>query len=634
MVWPFPPLNVVYVVLICLAFTVAELLIGGTRLLFGLPAYGFVAVAGVLSLVDIRRPKMPANGWCLLSSTLFFGYILARSLTSPVLYLAWFDRFMVLAALAVYLLTACLLTDPRRRLWILAALLALGITNLVVGARQFAGGDGFMLFGFLRSIQYSGRASGLYICPYNLSFFFVVVGCLGLAAALWSRTRPWIKLLMGYLSVCCLGGIIITASRGGFLSVTAGLSVLTFLGCLRVRATSPGLLPRVILAIVIAVVVVAGGVGVAVRGSNLLQDRAKNLLDRKDIRTLLWPAAVQEFQTNPAVGTGSATYLYYGRKFRDPGVQLDPIRPHSDYLELLGEYGAAGVAGFLLFLVAHLWWGWRAFKHLSLRMGNDGGSNAAAWNIGCLSAVACMAVHSIFDFNLHIPVNTLLLAFVFGQLANPGRALTGGEQAARLRLVDLLPRLALPALSVWLLAEGGPKLPGEYFAEKARVALRDGRQLAAINFARQGLERQTNDPLLYYYMGEARLAIVEKREATGLSAAADPINQSYRRDALEAYRHALDLAPDDSTLLMRVGELLTRAGEFAEAGSIFDRLLTWDPNSGTAQTYYGFYLQRLGRLDEAEAAYRHALALNGMPAANMGLEQIIRERAAAGAEAK
>ena len=82
----------------------------------------------------------------------------------------------------------------------------------------------------------------------------------------------------------------------------------------------------------------------------------------------LWAAAIPQFELAPAFGTGAATYLYYGRMFRDPQVQNDPIRSHNDYLELLAEYGLAGVAGLLLFLGAHLWLGWKAYRHFSLAL--------------------------------------------------------------------------------------------------------------------------------------------------------------------------------------------------------------------------------------------------------------------------
>ena len=374
-------MNVVYLVLIGLALTVIELLIGGTRLLFSLPSYGILAVAALLSLVDLRRPKIAPGALCVLSSALFFGYLLARALASPVVYLAWADEFAILGALIVYLLTACYLTDPRRRLWLLAVLLGIAGVHLFVGARQFSEDNGYMLFGFLRSTQYLGRASGQYICPDHLAGFLEVVACLTIAMTFWSRCRPWLKLLFGYCALCCVAGLLITASRGGALGFAAGLGVLTVLGLCRAAAGGAGVL-RILLTIVIAVTLLGGGVYATLAYSPSLQARARILLDKKDIRLRLWPAAIREFHDAPVFGTGSGTYLYYGRMYRDVTVQADPIRPHSDYLELLAEYGAVGAVGFLLFLGAHLRWGARAFRHVSLSAAGTGGSNAAAWNLG------------------------------------------------------------------------------------------------------------------------------------------------------------------------------------------------------------------------------------------------------------
>ena len=618
-------MNVVYAVLVCLALAVIELLIGGTRLLFSLPAYGILALAALASLADLRRAKLPPGGWCLLSSALFFGYLLVRALVSPVVYLAWPDEFAIGGALIIYLLTACYLTDPRRRLWILTSLLVIAGVNLGVGVRQFSEGGNYMLFGFLRSAQYTGRASGLYICPDHLAGFLEVVACLSIAMMIWSRCRPWVKLLLGYGALCCAAGLLITGSRGGALSFGAGVSVLTVLGLWRTGRSGTGWL-RGLLAVGIALALLAGGVSVALSSSPALQERARILLDKKDIRLRMWPAAIQQYNESRVFGTGSGTYLYYGRRFRDLSVQADPIRPHNDYLELLAEYGLVGAAGFLLFLGAHLRWGWRAFRHLSLSS-SGGNSNAAAWNIGALAAVACLMVHSVVDFNLHIPANALLMAFVFGVLANPGRPLpTPGQgpepSPARPRWPELAARLALPALGVWILAVAMPHLPGAYDAEEARVALRDHRSAAALNFARQGLEHETQDPLLYGYLGAARLNLAGNGPDT-------PFARSFREAAVEAYQAAIRLSPQDSYLLVRLGEAYTRLRDFDAAEATFRQALQWDPNSGYVLTLYGFYLLNRGDLTAADAAYRRGHALSPYAAADNGLREIARLRAAA-----
>jgi O-antigen ligase len=619
-------LNFIYVFLLALGFSVVEYLIGGTRLLFSLPTDGVFAVAALLSVVELRRSKMRPNGFCLASSALFFGYILWRAIVSPVVYLAWYDEFMVLGALIVYLLVACYLTDPRRRTWLLLVLLAIAAVNLVIAARQFSGGDDYMLNGFIRSTAYRGRGSGLYICPDHLAGFLEVVGSLAVALAIWSRQPVWLKLLLGYGGICCFGGILLTASRGGALSAAAALATLAGLGLLRAGSGSLGAFLRGLAVVVVIVALLAGGLMLAVRGSSLLGSRAKNLTDTTDVRLLLWPAAIQEFRLSPVIGTGAATYQYYGRVFRNPQVQSDPIRTHNDYLELLAEYGAAGAAGLLFFLGAHLSAGWRAFRRLSLGsrlapMIGPASSNSAAWNIGALAAVASLLVHSVFDFNLHIPANTFLLAFVFGTLANTGRNLHAGEDLppARFRLLDLLPRLALPGLGLWIIVAGLPRLPGEYYCEQARIALRNKDYLVALHEAELGLAHEHQNPDLYFYLGEARQSIAGDHPDN------DPLARSFRQAAIEPYRAALSLYPEDSPVLLRLGEVLTRLHDFGAADAVFQQALKWDPHSATVYTYDGFFLQRAGRSAEAKSAYEHALALGYVAAASEGLNELSRQ---------
>lgn len=598
---------------------VMQCLIGGTRLLFCLPALGILALAAVASLRDFRRPKLQPDFLCLSATAAFFGYLIVRAFTSPVVYLAQSDLFTILGSLTVYLLVACHITDPRRRLWILGGLLVLAGLNLAVGARQFASGTGYMLFGFLRSDAYLGRASGLYICPNHLAGYLEVVGLLTLAAALWSRLRPWIKLLLGYCALCCFGGLLMTGSRGGFLSSVAALSVLAGLGLWRSRETSPETFKRGLIITVILIGLAVGGVTITVRSSRFLRDRGVHMVNPDDARIRLWPSAIKQFQISPWIGTGSGTYLYYGRLFRDPSIQMDPIHTHNDYLQLLAEYGVVAALGLLVFLAAHLRWGWLAFRHLSLRFGQstaEGGSNAACLNIGALAAFVAMAVHSVLDFNLHIPVNALLMAFVFGLLANPGRELSAaGQNQARYGPRDWLPRLALPALGVVLLAWGLPKLPGEYYAEQARVALRDKQPMVALHQAQLGIERERTNPYLYFYLAEARQAMADRAKSPFLS-------QSFRTAAVEPYQEAVKLSPQDTRFLLRLSVALTITGRFEEAGEAMAQALEWDPLSGHVQTYHGYYLQQAGRLREAQAAYRRGLELTPNVTADAGIKQV------------
>jgi O-antigen ligase len=107
------------------------------------------------------------------------------------------------------------------------------------------------------------------------------------------------------------------------------------------------------------------------------------------------------FLDHPVVGTGLGTLqqvfppydtLYDGRIVN---------HSHNDYLELLAEAGILGAlcaAGFLVVLLLE------SLKGLE----NLGSSFNSALNLSGLVGCCGILVHSLVDFNLHIPANALL----------------------------------------------------------------------------------------------------------------------------------------------------------------------------------------------------------------------------------
>src|SRR5439155_26313291 len=174
-----------------------------------------------------------------------------------------------------------------------------------------------------------------------------------------------------------------------------------------------------------------------------------------------------------------------------------------DYLHLLAEYGLIGMAALVIFLAVHIGNGLKTFQwFISERLSALGRirRDTLAVNIGALSALSTYLIHSFFDFNLHIPANALLLAIVFGLLANPGVELP--FKSAKFHHANRYLRLALPALGLWLAIAGLPTLPAEYFGEQARVAIRDERFDDAVKAAKKGIRYDHKNPNLYAYLGD------------------------------------------------------------------------------------------------------------------------------------
>ncbi len=447
--------------LLAAAMVAMQVLIGGTRMVFSLPIYAVLGVAGLLAVFSWPRVKPAPTRICLCSAALFFGYVLVRAWFSPVPYLARADIFSVLGGLVVYLAVAFVFTSARWRMAILVGLILVALVQVVIGAIQFRDGNNFMLIPFLQRFDYGRRASGFYICPNHLAGALEVIGIFCVSFVCWSRWPLWAKLLVGYAGLVCYAGVALTGSRGGYLSAGASLLVVALLTLLALRKAGSAIFWRTaagggLLALLLVAAVLFG-----FGKSNVLSDRAHNVIDTGNIRLDLWQGAIAQWKLQPLCGTGSGTYLYYGRRFRTERVQLDPVEVHNDYLHLLAEYGALGGAAFLFFLGAHLWRGGRAFQRLGpRRLANSARvlSNNLALNLGALGAVAAYLVHSFFDFNLHIPANVLLLAFVFGILATPGdeRENKRSRAANPLRgAVFAAARVAPPRRGAPLRASGG-----------------------------------------------------------------------------------------------------------------------------------------------------------------------------------
>jgi O-antigen ligase len=80
---------------------------------------------------------------------------------------------------------------------------------------------------------------------------------------------------------------------------------------------------------------------------------------------------------------------------------------HNDYLELLADTGLMGGLCGLGFIALLLWQGLKRLE--SAKWGS-----ARAIRGGSLAACAGLLIHSLVDFNLHIPSNALLFLLLAG----------------------------------------------------------------------------------------------------------------------------------------------------------------------------------------------------------------------------
>lgn len=583
---------------------VIQLCISGTRMIWSLPAYAIIAVAGLLAVFAKREAVSSAARWCLVVSGIFFSYILWRAANSPVEYLARTDFYMVLACLVVYLITVLSLRDPKVRMCILVCLFTLAVAEVMIGIWQFVHADEWMPFGFIRQ-RAVNRASGTFISSIHLAGFLEVVAPFALALALWGLRATWSRLLAGYIAATCYFGVLITGSRGGWLSSGFSLVVFAAIGLYLLKHSKPQRFVPAVIGVVFLMIIVPTVAFSLFQRNTMMSSRLDKLQsapdpDKKtayDVRQYSWAAAMDQWREAPWLGTGAGTHLYKGRQYRRPELQGDPVHVHCDYLELLAEYGIVGAAGMGAFLLVHMIIGLKGLRRLmeSQRRNpfDSNVGNALAMQVGALSALAAYLAHSVVDFNLHLPGNALIFAFIFGILAAYSReqqasesAKTGGKPFL------ILARLALFAVVAVLSLHCFRALRPEYLAEKARVSLREKHIDHAHTYARQAIALDGKNPFLFGYLGKSYLSKLDKATASERSEIAEKARQ--------AFQSALDLYPQDAMLWIRMGQTLDAAGELAAARKAYENAVRLDPNSGSIRIYFSKHLKIAGRTKEAQ----------------------------------
>jgi len=189
-----------------------------------------------------------------------------------------------------------------------------------------------------------------------------------------------------------------------------------------------------------------------------------------------WDVAVQEFESNPIVGTGAGDYRFVWQERRD--IDLTVTNAHSAYLETLGE---SGLVGLLLLLAPVGIAAWLAASYLP-RVG------AAGRDVGvALSAAAVIGLHAAGDWDWQLPA-IVLPAIALGAGAIKVMALHRGAGPA-----GLATRAGLAAVAVvGILLVAGPTMAADDLND-ARDLAREGDLAGALDRSRDASRLSPQD---------------------------------------------------------------------------------------------------------------------------------------------
>jgi O-antigen ligase len=313
----------------------------------------------------------------------------------------------------------------RERLGVLAnALIMFGFAMSIFALIQYFTWDGRIYW--IRPTQWA--AFGPFANRNHYAGYMEMLTPVPLALVLARGVRKESWLFYGFASAIMGLTIVISLSRGGIVSLLAGIIFVVMMSARREikhkRAThdemrnegalialrSSSMLKRVGVALILAVVIALGVIWIGAEG---IINRAAESVDQIKggdpqgelfSRTAVWKDSWEMIINHPFTGIGLGAYeAVFPIYARNNGMLLVDYA-HNDYIQAMTDGGIVGGLLAVAFIVLIMRAAFRGMKSDDPLL--------AGLAMGCGAGVFSMLVHSLFDFNLQIPSNALLFLFL------------------------------------------------------------------------------------------------------------------------------------------------------------------------------------------------------------------------------
>lgn len=311
------------------------------------------------------------------------------------------------------------ITERRQILRIFSVLIAMGVFEAFYGMFELYSKNPRILF--YKKVHYLDTVTGTFVNRNHLSGYLemiipLTIGLIiargkffSLAGMRWrdkilmlSEKKISIYLIMAIAIIVMAMGIIFSKSRSGvFLLIFCfifffGWSILYS----RRSEDQKRWASNFLKVIFIIIIVVSLYVGIDSTLERFSPDRLLN-----EQRPVFWKNTLGFFADFPLFGTGLGTFASLHPDWDQSGQLIRIYHAHNDYLEYLSELGIIGfilLVGGILYMLVKSFFVWRERGHPEVK----------GLALGGIVATICILIHSITDFNLHIPANMLLFSVV------------------------------------------------------------------------------------------------------------------------------------------------------------------------------------------------------------------------------
>jgi O-antigen ligase len=310
-------------------------------------------------------------------------------------------QLLIALTLLLFLATQAFRTpdDWRFFVWFI---MSFGFLVAIFGILQHLTFNGKLYW--FREMRYGGIPFGPYVNRNHFAGFAEMVIPIALVPLVLGKVRRERLFAVSLLALFPLGALLFSASRGGIVSFAAEVALLTLLLIVR-RAGGKHVLAGAVVLLVAFMLVSWLGVRQILDRFSSMQSLEVTTGKRASMRLDAWHI----FREHPMFGAGLGTLQTVFPAYETLYDAKVVNHAHNDYLEALAETGLAGGLCCAWFLATLFFCSLR-------RLLLQDKSFSAALHLSGLLACTGFLVHSLVDFNLHIPGNALLF-FLMANLA-------------------------------------------------------------------------------------------------------------------------------------------------------------------------------------------------------------------------
>jgi tetratricopeptide (TPR) repeat protein len=241
---------------------------------------------------------------------------------------------------------------------------------------------------------------------------------------------------------------------------------------------------------------------------------------------------------------------------------------------------------------------WRYVRNSPVDFGPQKGSNRSAFTLGASTGLVAILIHSVMDFNMHIPANAILAVTLMALLSGSLR-FSSERYWVRLGIgLKCFASVVFCAGMVYLALQGGRRGREDYWLERA--ASKSPFSKPHIDDLSRAFAVEPMNPETAYGIGEA-LRVQSNEGPADAMALADKGRQWFER--------CIKLNPWDSRGFLGCGMCMDYLGRHAESAPFFSRAEQLDPNGYFTLANIGMHYVALSEYNAARPWFERSLRL-------------------------